>query len=179
MLIKWRRPGLAHPVAVICQKDCVRRAAFPMCPCLCQCVCLARPTRTGKYAISSHHPHSSGDVSPKSGSPGRGLSLPLCQGDCPREERAGRGAGYVVYPVMADTRTGRCNNKRQQHPPRSERPITACTEVPYQYPNLSPRWPVSPAVQPTPFSYSTTLLLRQNPWCFCPVDPDGQLCPGP
>lgn len=106
----------------------------------------------------------------RSGSQGAGLWLYLCQGDYQREA-AGRGGGekHVVYPVMADTRTGRCNSRRQHTYSKTLEKAHGYPSLPYHHTGEYPR---------TNATHHFSFHRGRTPGCFCPVDPDGQSCPG-
>lgn len=72
--------------------------------------------------------------------------------------RQGRGCKNVVYPAKADTRTGRCNSKRQHTKSKmvEEGPIAT---LPYHHTGEFPRRCNPPLSIPP---------ARQNPWLFLP-----------
>lgn len=115
----------------------------------------------------SHHLHRAAMYPEKRVSVSGPLSLSGRLSKGGGREGKGRGRMYVVYPVMTDTRTGRCNSRRQHTYSQAVEKGPVAT-LPYHHTGEYPRQCNPPLFIPP----------RQTPGCFCPVDPDGQSCPG-
>lgn len=68
------------------------------------------------------------------------------------------GEKHVVYPVMADTRTGRCNSRRQHTYSKTLEKAHGYPSLPYHHTGEYPRQCNPPFLVPP----------RQNPWLFLP-----------
>lgn len=132
-----------------------------------------RPTRAGKYAISNWSLSSrlpSSDVPQEAGLRERASGFTSAREITKGRRQGGEGGEkHVVYPVMADTRTGRCNSRRQHTYSKTLEKAHGYPSLPYHHTGEYPR---------TNATHHFSFHRGRTPGCFCPVDPDGQSCPG-